>query len=264
MFQIKELVRKVRIRLFLGRGLTNAPKSESSSISDLFPIRKGNSWKTYFELINVNNLIQGRSVGNLQFASICFHAKNGDFLGMESLELGKKARTTIEIDNFLKSYEEAATFSVFHESLDKRKFGLSVLAERGYTGYEYKDLGVRGYVHGNLDSIALSDGLVLQPLGKQSILKRRYVVQHLMSGPAVYEFALTNPAHKSVSVRFEMKTQDNWRLATRVKIPSKGIHIFSTSLEEEETKLLRVVSKLAMGRPLVFRLTKNSMDVFHG
>ena len=264
MFQIREFIRKLRIFLFLGKGLTKVPKSTNSSISDLFPIRKGEDWRTYFELLNVKSLTQGLSVGDERLALVCFHSQGGDFLGMESVQLGKMARATIDITKFLESYSQAATFSVFHENLDKGKFGSSVLAERGYTGYEYKDLGVRGYVHGNLDSISLNDGLVLQPLGKRRFFRRRYLVQHLMTGPAVYEFALTNPTSRSVIVRFESKTDSNWRLETRVKIPSKGIHIFSTSLEEGESRLLRVVSRLAMGRPVVFRLAKDSMDVFHG
>lgn len=264
MFQIRELIRKLRIFLFLGKGLTEVPKSTNSSISDLFPIRKGENWRTYFELLNVKSLTQGLSVGDERLALFCFHNQGGDFLGMESVQLGNKARATIDIGEFLEKFSQAATFSVFHENLDQEKFGSSFLAERGYTGYEYRDLGVRGYVHGNLDSISLNDGLVLQPIGKRSFFRRKYLVQHLMSGPAEYEFALTNPTPRSVTVRFELDKDRNWKLATRIKIPSKGIHIFSTSLEDGETRLLRIVSRMAMGRPVVFRLAKDSMDVFHG
>lgn len=264
MSRIKELLRQLRILFFLGRGLTRVPTERSLCISDLFPIRRGDDWETYFELIDVNNLTKGMSTGVAKPVSFYFHDNQGNFLGKESIMVGSKSRMTIDLAAEFPQYKEAASFSVFHQALDDERFGSSFLAERGYTGYEYKKLGVRGYVHGNLDSIALNSDSELQPLGKRSALNRRYLVQHVLSGPAQYEFALTNPTPRTVTVRFELKVNGDWKESERVKIPSKGLHIFQTNLGAGHSSLLRVVSKLSMGRPVVFRLTQESMDVFHG
>ena len=264
MFQTSQLLRKAKILFFLGRGLTRVPRDKSSSISDLFPLRTGLNWRTYFELLDVNSLTRGASVGTENPVLFVFHDRDGNFLGEESLTVGKKARVTIDMSLYLTKFKGAASFSVFHRGLESEEFGASFLAERGYTGYEYKGFGVRGYVHGNLDSIALDSRSQLQPLGKRSIFNRKYLVQHVMTGPAEYEFALTNPTLRAVQVRFELKTNGRWKTVEKAKIKSRGIHIFGTSISDSETGLIRVVSKLAMGRPVVFRLTQDSMDVFHG
>ena len=264
MFKTSQLLRKAKILFFLGKGLTRVPRDKSSSISDLFPLRTGLDWRTYFELLDVNSLTRGASVGTKNPVLLVFHDSDGNFLGEESLIVGKKARTTIDMSLYLTKFKGAASFSVFHKGLEGEEFGASFLAERGYTGYEYKGFGVRGYVHGNLDSMALNSSSQLQPLGKRSFFKRRYLVQHVMTGPAEYEFALTNPTRWAVQVRFELKENRKWKTVEKVKINSKGIYLFKTSISDSETGLIRVVSKLAMGRPVVFRLTKDSMDVFHG
>ena len=55
---LKRVRRKVLIlakkREFLAEGLTRVPSVKESSISDLFLWRKGDEWKTFFELLDIN------------------------------------------------------------------------------------------------------------------------------------------------------------------------------------------------------------------
>ena len=201
------LARKVRNFIFLGHGLTRVPKKNSKSVSDIFPIRKGEDWKTYFELLDVRNLINGKSTGGLHKVQFFFHDNDGRYLGKKSLGIGSAARTTVDMADFAERYRDAASFSVFHESLDSKEFKDSFLAERGYTGYEFRNFSVRGYVHGNLDSLALNTDGSLQPLGKIGLFRRRYLVQHMMTGPAKYEFVITNPSRQKIFVQFNLKKE---------------------------------------------------------
>lgn len=222
-------------------------------------------WKTYFELLNVPGLIRGKYERNEDYEiTIVFFDPDGKELNRKHMKPGRDPRLSIPIDkNLYEEINQAATFSIFHVTKLTTMLGGSYLAERGYTGYKRIDLPIRGYVHGNLDSIAFgSNGL--QMIGNAGLLKKYYQIQHPFKGPALYELFIVNPTQKDLKINVQVRnTNSKWVNYDTFHLKSRGSTKIPFKLDEE-TKFIRIKSKLYLGRPLVFRNTKNSMDVFHG
>ena len=261
---LSSLIRKFKFALFIPRKITRVPKEPENTISDLFPIRHDESWKTQFELLNVPYLLNGQSTGEGKELFFYFFDIDGKLIGMEGIKLGQNARNSIKIPTDFVGYESAKTFAIFHSPISDQNFAGSFLAERGYTGYEFKNSKIKGYVHGNLDSIALNGKETLQLLGNKSFFKRKYLVQHVLTGPANYDFSITNPTDKYVKVKVKIKLNNRWKKISTYKIPSRGIRFINVHVSSGENKLIKLVSKFYLGRPVVFRTTATSMDVFHG
>jgi hypothetical protein len=262
-----KIKRRAKLLLFISKRLTKAPSDSSAVISDLFPIRNSNLWKTEFELLNVLGLIVGENNQKEPY-SVKFYFYNcyGKLLGVREIDIKNVGRTTVKIaDLIAHKFEEAATFAVFHPTiLGKIDMLGSYLAERGYCGYEYLSLGVKGYVHGNLDAVALSNDKV-EPLGNSGLISRYYTVQHCLRGPAKYEFVFTNPTPKTIKIIPNISlNKKKWLAKKSFTMNSLGSHTFTVDVKENEKAYVRFKSKLYLGRPVVFRISNDSMDVFHG
>ena len=261
------LFRKAKYLVFIPRKVTRRPADARSLVSDLFPIMAGGNWSTEFELLDLPSLIRGSYDKTTDHeAEFYFFDKNGSFLGKQLINAGSNPRFNVDLTALISdTFPGAATFAVFHKDIAiPNEMGTSLVAERGYTGYRLGQLPAKGYVHGNLDSIALtSDGL--QNIGNQGILNRYYNLQHLLRGEAEYIFALTNPTSKKVKIKIELKSsKEKYRILDEFSIPPRGIRFFTHSVREIETAQLRILSKLYLSRPVVIRVTKHSMDIFHG
>lgn len=245
--------------IYVPNGLTKKPKSQTAVISDLFLIKNG--WETCFELLNIPALIYGNSDEFTDNIKITYFDSQGRVLGESNKIVNDCGRHTFDIDLELraKKIKDASTFAVFHTGINHSQ---SILAERGYTGYKRDFDQIKGYVHGNLDSVSLENGQV-KGVGKYGLVKRKYRVQHLFSGPAIYEVFLTNPTMKKMRVKF-IFSNGNKRIIQKNKINSLGICKFITELKELDTAGLEIESKLYLGRPVIFRINNLSFDVFHG
>ncbi len=264
----KILTRDAIVRLmFIPRNLSREPSQRSSSISDLFLIRQNQLWKTEFELLNINALISGESHSmNWSHVEFWFFSGAGKIVGKKSVPLGEALKNTLKLSDLTKSLTVMpSTFAVFHSPYDSVEYlSHSYIAERGYVGYEYSELGMKSYVHGNLDAVACADGTI-EPLGNSGFLRRIYTVQHLLSGEAKYEFAFTNPTKKSQKI--EMQRSEligKWEKLGNIKIGAFGSDIFSYENDSDSKCVIRFRSRMYLARPVVFRTTRNSMDVFHG
>jgi len=259
--------RRVKLFLFINKNLTKTPKDSSAVISDLFPIKENNDWHTEFELLNVSGLIAGDNKESKPYlVQFYFFDANGNLLGSKNLLVENIGRKTIKLMELaVGELKEAATFAVFHPSiLGKVEMLGSYLAERGYSGYEYQNLGVKGYVHGNLDAVALSNGKV-EPLGNRGLIPRYYTVQHCLRGAAKYEFVFTNPTPKTIKITPNISlNKKKWLAKKSFTLNSLGSHTFTVDIKENEKAYVRFKSKLYLGRPVVFRISNDSMDVFHG
>jgi len=259
--------RKLKFGIFIPRKITLRPKNSKAVISDLFPIRNDEDWKTEFELLNVPGLIRGNNNTNIDHSvTLYFFNDNGNLLGNKHIFMNSTGRQTIKLSEFLKNdLSKAKTFALFHDYDNNILLGGgSFLAERGYTGYEYKNSGVKGYVHGNLDAVALS-GTRVQPLGNKSFIARTYTVQHQLIGPAKYEFIFTNPTSNEVVIKpLLFGIGNKWVVQKYFRIPSLGARLYSVDLSKEDTYKVKFKSHLYLGRPVVFRTCNESMDVFHG
>ena len=261
------LLRKAKYLVFIPRKVTRRPEDARSLVSDLFPIMADGNWLTEFELLDLPSLIRGSYDKTSDHeAELYFFDENGNLLGKQLINAGSTPRFTLDITALVShTFPGAATFAVFHKNISiPSEMGTSLAAERGYTGYRLGQLPAKGYVHGNLDSIALSSG-GLQSIGNQGVLNRYYNLQHLLRGEAKYIFALTNPTSKKVKIKIELKSgKDKYRILDEFRIPPRGIRFFTHSVQEIETAQLRILSKLYLARPVVVRVTKHSMDIFHG
>jgi hypothetical protein len=264
-FKATKIKRKLRLGVFVWKKLTKNPKSKTAVISDLFPIRNDKNWSTEFELLNVPGLISGDN-NKPSISAFYFFDHNGNVLGIRNIEMQNKGRMTIKFKDFLvNELIDAKTFAVFHSSIDEGlEFSGSYLAERGYTGYEYNNLGVKGYVHGNLDAVALVNNKV-KPLGNSGLLQRYYTVQHCLLGPAKYEFIFTNPTSKKVKIRpFIAFNPNKWESQKSFEISPLGLNMFNLEIKDDQKCYVKFGSGLYLARPVVFRISNNSMDVFHG
>ena len=259
--------RRLKFSLFIGKRLTKAPADNLAVVSDLFPIKQDLNWKTEFEFLNVAGLISGDNNQNeLYFAKIYFFAAMGKFLGLRTIQMESIGRKTLKLSELLTGeLVSAKTFAVFHPNV-ANKFDMagSYLAERGYGGYEYNNLGVKGYVHGNLDAVALTNDKV-KPLGNFGLIPRFYTVQHSLTGPSTYEFVFTNPTARKIKITPSISHSPNtWSKAESFQIPSLGTHTYTVEVKATERTYVRFKSRLYLARPVVFRISNNSMDVFHG
>jgi hypothetical protein len=257
--------RKLKFGIFIPRKITLKPKNSKAVISDLFPIRNDVDWKTEFELLNVPGLIKGDNNTNTDYSvTLYFFDDNGNLLGNKNFFMNGVGRQTIKLSEFLKNeISKAKTFAVFHNnkniSLDMDG---SFLAERGYTGYEYKNNGVKGYIHGNLDAVSLG-GYKIKPIGNLGIIKRFYLTQHKLIGPSKYEFVFTNPTRKKIIIK-PFFNINNWEKLPNIVIHPLGSKTMSVTLNPNAMATLKFKSRLYLCRPVVFRIQEQSMDVFHG
>ena len=264
---MKNFFKRLKYFLFVPHGITAEPKSSDAVISDLFLIRNDAQWKTEFELLNIRGLIEGdNTVLQNDTSDFWFFDETGEKLGEERIELLGVGRQTVKLRDLLTGpSERAKTFAVFHnQTVPWLASEKSFLADRGYAGFEFSNIGLKGYVHGNLDSIARSANHI-EMLGKAGLLNRAYTVQHRLTGPSTYEFFFTNPTNKTQTLKALVKTNDGRfaKLGT-MKLKPRGSGQFTVKVDENETKRFQMKSRLFLGRPVVFRTTHGSMDVFHG
>jgi len=264
----KDLLRKAKYALWIPRKITRNPKLKGSVISDLFPLRSDSQWQTHFELLNVAGLISGDNVLTQEkHARFIFFDGEGEKLAEKLITAPSSGRKTIflnsELDPSISS--RASSFAVFHDSQsDGLDIGESFLAERGYTGYCFSNSAIRGYVHGNFDSLSYKDGKI-KAIGNKGLLTRLYTVQHPLRGPATYEFFLSNPTPRPVAVKvLHGDESKKWREIERFELRSKGSRIFRVEKEDEGASFIRIRSKFYLGRPVVFRISGRGLDVFHG
>jgi hypothetical protein len=256
--------RKIKFGINIPFKVFKKPKDKNSVTSDLFPIRNDEDWSTEFEFLNLPGLIRGDISGNHK-ARLVFFNRDGVELGRRGIEISGLGRKTVNLRDFMKDgLEESSTFSVFHErSAIEADLGGSYMAERGYAGYKFRNAPVKGYVHGNLDAVSHSVGAI-QKLGNFGFPKKIYFVQHLLTGPAEYNFVITNPTSKKIRIEPIVQINGTVKVLPKHTIQSLGCHVFTVNIQDSDVGQIRFKSYLYLGRPVVFRLTDNAFDVFHG
>lgn len=267
--QFKTLPNILTRKLYLSSDFVKKPKSMASVISDLFIWRSNNLWQTHFELLDIYGLIScDLASSSERNTNIVFFDKNGKFLFEKTLERNAFARNTLYIKALLKESNlseekigEYGTFAVFH-FIDQPIESDSLLTDRGYCGYEYNNSHFRGYVHGNFDAIAKSEKKIEHLMGYGK-LSRPYNLQHILRGPSTYDIALVNPTNISQKIKIEIEKNGKTSFVNTV-LSSGGLSITNIPLLESENARVKVISKMYMARPSIFRYTKESMDVFHG
>ena len=267
--RINDIPNILRRKLYLSSAFVKRPESQNAVISDLFVWRSDKFWSTYFELLDVYGLITCDLDNSVKRDShFKFFNRDGELLFEKVISGNNFARNTIQIRNLLdnsgvdkQTLGDYGTFSVFH-SIDKLIDFESSLTDRGYCGYEHVGTNFKGYVHGNFDAISKSENKLelLMGYGK---LRQSYNLQHILTGPSTYEIALVNPTDKQQDVKIRITNMES-EIFEKYSIPSRGLQIIKVKVLDNQTSRVKIISKMFMARPTVFRYTSNSMDVFHG
>ena len=102
-------------------------------------------------------------------------------------------------------------------------------------------------------------------VGNSGLISRYYTVQHCLRGPAKYEFVFTNPTSRKVKITPRISySPRKWLAGNFFSINSLGSHTYVLDVKENEKAYVKFKSRLCLSRPVVFRISNNSMDVFHG
>jgi hypothetical protein len=250
-------------------GLVVIPYNKRSVISDLFPFKIKDTWDTHFELLNLPSLLNPENQLIPYWVRFIFFDENGRIIYEHKLKNVGCNRITINIKELVNKYSSSGygTFACFHEYYgnEDQTFG-GFIAERGYTGYQNKTLSnMKGYVHGNLDAIALGFENNLSCLGGYSRIKKyEFRLQHELTGASIYELGFVNSSNteQRLIVFFTNQNLDSEKVV--LEIPSRGIRWYRRQLNENEKGRINVVSRLNLARPVVFRHQEKSFDVFHG
>jgi len=262
----KKILRRIRFSIFLLGGLIKKSNTGSSSnTSDLF-IFRGGDWKTQFELLDLNSLISpGEPEANVRKTTIHLFDVNGKSVGQEEIESNILERNSLNINTYFSRYNlDVGLFAIEHKkSLDTFLDGGSIPAERGYVGYGKINYQILSYVHGNFDAIVFQHKQQ-KLLGRRSIFRRIYRVQHVLTNGAEYSFALVNSSSRPVKAKFQLRGNGATRTVSVQLIQAGGLGTFSCQGQEIDGAVAEFVSSLYMARPVVFRETIDSFDVFHG
>lgn len=245
--------------------LTHAPSSARASVSDLFVWRHSPQWHTHFELIDICGLFETGDAP--REARIFLFDQLGRQCGETRVPVPANTRRTFDLSELTaRCGGEMGTFCVFHDTPPAVAEWGSFLAERGYVSYRYRDAPLRSYAHGNLDAVALNPDRGIQALGSGSFRAREYRLQHALTGPAVYEFALVNPTDHAqrVSCRIQSAHGAARVEALQATLAPLGCHVFRVEVDASRPARAVIESHLVMARPLVFRIQNGSADVFHG
>jgi len=260
------LRRAKRAPWILGQRLVRAPSNIDSSVSDLFIWISDDDWKTFFELIGICGLFEDKPSNMILY----LYDKNGNTLGIHSFELDTHKKTTIDISKLLPSNSgDFGTFSIFHMSSPRSITQYeSFIAERGYTGYQYKSSTLLSFIHGNHDAIAYNrKSKKTELLGSTSLFKRDFNLQYLLEPEHKYYIGIVNnsSSHKDIKIRvLKNKTQSEVLHYNEISLKPKGVYFFLVQLKSGQKGRVVINSKLIMARPIIIRIKGNNMDVFHG
>jgi hypothetical protein len=272
---LKKIIKNIlpkRIFLFINNffSLIKTPLDSRSVVSDLFPFKIFNEWETQFELLNIPMLINPLDNKLQEYKStFLFFDESGKPFHRHEINNVGCVKKTININELIndKSISGFGTFACFHNCvLPNIELEGGFLAERGYTGYKNsKFSNVKGFVHGNLDSLALNSNGNLKCLGGSFLFqKHEFRLQHQLVGPATYEFGFVNSSNSTKSIILEIISDCRPKFKEKKVVLSKGIVWFSYTIDQNEKTRVIINSKLTLPRPVVFRIENNSFDVFHG
>ena len=260
------LRRARRAPWILGQRLVQAPSSYDSAVSDLFIWISDDDWKTFFELIGINGLFEDKPSNVVLY----LFDKNGNTLGRHCFEIDIHIKNTINISKLLPSNSgDFGTFSIFHMSSPSSIIqNESFIAERGYTGYQYKSSTLLGFVHGNHDAIAFNRKTEkTELLGSSSFFNRDFNLQYLLEPEHKYFIGIVNNSNVEKNIKLSVVKNKNFPgtlYYNEFSIKPKGIHFALVELKSAERGRVVINSKLIMARPIIIRIKGINMDVFHG
>lgn len=257
-----------KIRWRLMQSLSLIPKYENSSISDLFFWVVDDEWETFFDLSPTIKLFEQSPLEYREKILIIIFDSEGKKIESKACELNSLVRRTIKISDFFEEEIRGhGTFAVFHlDRPEHLKKIHSYVAERGYLSFSYRGSKLRSYVHGNMDSVALSKSGEIEYLGNAFIWNREYRLQYLLGGSQQSKIILVNSNRKKLIFTVRIIDADSQSLVSEKKIPiiSGGVATYDVPSTIREKIYLVIQSKSIMARPVVIDYQTQGVNVFHG
>lgn len=247
--------------------LTKIP-SHKGSVSDLFIWRNNASWKTFFDLIDLNYILDPSGARN-STAIFCFYSSNGKFLGQHLHKFDCSPFERINLSYLLVDYQdEFGTFTVSHNSdvAYGGKFG-SLISDRGYVSYSYGNQDFRNYVHGNLDAISYKPNGNPEMLMGSGILRKSFNLQYVFDSKLKYELVCVNATNTQQRIKFTLLSSGFIKeYSADIVVSPLGLGFLKLpeNIVSVERYRVSIDSCLAMARPVVFQLSNNAINVFHG
>jgi hypothetical protein len=261
-----EFIERLRIASWkFNQPLARLPLNSRAVVSDLFIWRKSDEYNTFFEILSLPSIFEDLPTSQARVTIVIFNLE-GEKILEESISFCRYFRNTICVSDIIPAGSGTfGTFSVFHSYIPESLESLgSFLCERGYVAYKYKDMPLHSYCHGNLDAIACLDDQRLQLLGATSIRSRIFNLQYNLTATAHYDLALVNPTQKSQKITLSLISSSGTESHSHIiKLSPRASYIFNLPPRNESFRAV-IKSKLVMARPLVFKVSKNMADVFHG
>ena len=231
-------------------------------VSDLFIIPNPSKFTTYFELLNINSIVNPEDKP-LAY-QVLFKAFDHNGICRESKYLvnNSNPRTTISINKLIHNIKlRTGTFVFFHLLPPTSKSEIDgVFCERGYVGISKKNIHTKSYVHGNYDCIAhLRNGGMKCLIQNSLRIKYNYNIQFTFRPNLSNFLFIVNPTNSTV--KFLLYSTTSGGNKEYYQIPKLG-HI-EIELKNKHDENYIIKSNCKMLRPIILLDNGESVDILH-
>ncbi len=221
-------------------------KENNYSISDAFPWRTDNNFKTFFRFSNILEHFFSLKNSN---AKIYFFDDNGDLIKIKEMKNITHNNDMIIDKNFI-GKEGYGSFYIFHET---NEIDNNSIRNSCYTGFSYNE-SLYSFVHGNTMAAYKNfngDENLERGIVETSLFSNNsYFVQKKFKDYERVEFFLNNCSKNQIN--FEIQN-------TRYFLETGQSKIINLN----QSDLVRLKSNSMFLRPIAFLYRKNFIDVFH-
>ena len=223
-------------------------KAKSVSISDAFPWRTDNGYKTKFNYSDILGLFF--KIEN-SFVELVFYTKDNELIKKIILTKLNYSNVLIIDKDFLKGIEGYGVFYIFHRS-DNHITNDLAISNRCYVGFSIDD-SLSSFVHGNcLVRYQTLDGKYDgSDMVKSSFINKLYRIQNSFVDFTKSELFFVNPTSNKINFSIG---KNRYRL-------DKGCSILIDVSGKENISIL---SRCLFLRPVIFNYKNDFFDVYHG
>lgn len=225
----------------------NYRKFGSVSISDAFPWRTDNGYKTSFNYSDILGLFY--KIEN-SFVEILFYSKDNRLIKKLTLTQLNYSNELIIDRDFLSGIEDYGVFYIFHRT-DAQNTNNLTISNRCYVGFS-NEISMTSYVHGNgyvgyqsFDGLTRGFGMVLS-----SFFKKQYRIQNSFIDFNKSELFFVNPTSKKINFLV---------CENKYFLDRGGSMIIDVSGKDN----ISIVTKSHFLRPIVFNYRDIFFDVYH-
>ena len=241
----------IKLRNFIGYRpvflSTQYKEAMNVSVSDAFPWRTDNGYKTKFNYADILGLFF--KIEN-SFVELVFYSQDNELIKKIILKQLNYSNELLIDKDFFNGIEGYGVFYIFHRS-DNCNANDLVISNRCYVGFSINN-SLSSFVHGNsyvryqsLDGKDVGSGMVLS-----SFFKNRYRIQNSFLEFKKSELFFVNPTSKKI----------NFSIGTNEYSMKKGCSILVDVTNKEDISIL---SSCLFLRPIIFNYKDDFFDVYH-